>query len=88
MTSVFIASVSLLTALMQDLCVWFTLPTDAPRTEKEAFLGGGGVYSLSVREVKQEQSSRRKAHCHHWPAESKAFLRLGYSVSSYASALG
>lgn len=56
--------------------------------KKKLFLGGGGVYSLSVREVKQEQSSRRKAHCHYWPAESKAFLRLGYSVSSYASALG
>lgn len=55
--------------------------------KKKLFLGGG-VYSLSVREVKQEQSSRRKAHCHYWPAESKAFLRLGYSVSSYASALG
>lgn len=56
--------------------------------KKKPFFLGGGFYSLSVREVKQEQSSRRKAHCHHWPAESKAFLRLGYSVSSYASALG
>ena len=70
------------------MCLIYTPDRCTVHWKGSFFFGGGCIYSVSVREVKQEQSCCHKAHCHHWPAESKAFLRLGYSVSSYASALG
>lgn len=63
--------VFLLTALIQHLYGWFTLPTHYTEKKLLRFLGRGGVHDYSIT---QEQSSHYKAHCHHWPANQRHFF--------------